>query len=377
MQVPFNRPGISAVELDYIEQAASRRQLSGNGYFSKQCHQWLESRFGVRKALLTHSGTAALEMAAMLSGVGPGDEVIMASYTFSSTANAFVLRGATPVFVDIDPATLNLDPACVSDAITGKTRVIVPMHYAGVPCDMSRLMELAAGAGLSVIEDAAQALGATDHGRALGSFGGAAALSFHETKNVISGEGGAILVTDPDWAARAEIIWEKGTNRAAFNRGEVDKYTWIDLGSSFLPSEITAAFLWAQLERSDAITAERRRCWNVYHSAFEPLEAAGRLRRPSLPTGTEHNAHIYYLLFPDAPRLDAALKHVRAAGVDAVRHYVPLHSSPAGRKYGRAAGPLPVTVDAAERLMRLPLWHGMDDRQIAHVVETVCAAASS
>ena len=377
MSVPFNRPGISEVELRYIRDAASRLKLSGNGHFTKQCQQWLKRNFGVRKVLLTHSGTAALEMGAILCDVGPGDEVIVPSFTFSSTANAFVLRGAVPVFVDIDPSTLNMSPASVSDAVTPRTKAIIPVHYAGVACDMSSIMAIAGQAGLRVIEDAAQALGSTYHGRPLGSFGDASAVSFHETKNVISGEGGALLVNDPDWAARAEIVWEKGTNRAAFSRGEVDKYTWVDVGSSFLPSEITAAFLWAQLERAVTINEDRLRRWHAYHLAFAPLEYAGKLTRPSVPEGTTHNAHIYYLLLPTSAQLDAMIPRLREAGVDAVRHYVPLHSSPAGRKYGRAAGALSVTDDVAGRLLRLPLWSGMSDDQADDVINSVMAAASA
>ena len=374
MQVPFNKPGITAIELQYIQQAASRLKLSGNGHFTKQCQHWLESRLGTRKALLTHSGTAALEMAAILCGVGPGDEVIMPSFTFSSTANAFVLRGATAVFVDIDPATLNIDPAAAAAAITSKTKAVVPVHYAGVACDMDPLMAMARSAGLAVVEDAAQALGSSYHGQPLGTFGGASALSFHETKNIIAGEGGALLINDPEWLDRAEIIWEKGTNRAAFSRGEVDKYTWVDLGSSFLPSEITAAFLFAQFERIDAINGDRLRTWNTYHAAFEPLEASGQLRRPMVPDMTEHNAHIYYLLIQNAACLDAVLPRLRSAGIDAVRHYVPLHSSPAGRKHGRTAGAMAVTDDIAERLVRLPLWSGIAPQEVEAVVAAVWAA---
>jgi dTDP-4-amino-4,6-dideoxygalactose transaminase len=371
MQVPFNKPGITARELGYIQQAAGRLKLSGNGHFTRLCHEWLESRLGVHKALLTHSGTAALEMAAILSGVGPGDEVIMPSFTFASTANAFVLRGATPVFVDVQQDTLNLDPDAVSEAITPSTKAIVPVHYAGVACDMVRLSAIAEQSNLALIEDAAQALCSSDHGRALGTIGGASALSFHETKNIIAGEGGALLITDPKWAARAEIVWEKGTNRAAFSRGEVDKYTWVDIGSSFLPGEITAAFLWGQLERADAITADRLRCWHVYHAAFAPLEQAGLLRRPVVPAETVHNGHIYFLIYPDAASCDEALAGLRARGVDAVRHYVPLHSAPAGRKFGRTHGSLDVTTDLSARLVRLPLWVGLDDAQIDRVVEAV------
>ncbi len=374
MKVPFNSPRATDAELRYITAAIESRHLSGNGPFTKRCQSWLEERVSVSRALLTQSCTAALEMAALLARVGPGDEVIMPSYTFVSTANAFVLRGATPVFIDISPETLNLDPSLLAGALTSRTRAIVPVHYAGVGCDMAAITAFAAAHGLCVIEDAAQGLGASYQGRPLGSFGSAAALSFHETKNIISGEGGALLVTEPEWQVRAEILWEKGTNRAAFHRGQVDKYTWVDVGSSFLPGEMTAAFLWAQFERAADITGDRLATWNAYHAALEPLEQRGLLRRPIVPEAASHNAHIYYLLYPGEAALDAALHQIRAAGVDAIRHYVPLHSSPAGRHYGRAAGALPVTDAVAGRLLRLPLWVGMTENTIQTVVRAVWAA---
>jgi dTDP-4-amino-4,6-dideoxygalactose transaminase len=371
MDVPFNCPRITPVELEYIQQAAARLKLSGNGHFTKQCQQWIETRIGCAKALLTHSGTGALELAALLSNVASGDEVIMPSFTFSSTANAFVLRGATPVFVDVLPSTLNIDPAAVAAAITPRTRVIVPVHYAGVACDMTELSRISTAAKVPMIEDAAQALGSSHRGRPLGSFGVAAALSFHETKNIIAGEGGAVLVNDPAWAERAEILWEKGTNRAAFFRGQIDRYTWCDIGSSFLPSEIIAAFLWGQLERAETITTDRLAIWHRYHTAFAPLEQASLLRRPVVPEGCEHNGHIYYLIYPDAASCDAALDGLRVSGIDAVRHYVPLHSAPAGLKFGRTSGSLDVTTELSMRLLRLPLWVGMSPAQIDQVITSV------
>jgi dTDP-4-amino-4,6-dideoxygalactose transaminase len=376
MRVPFNRPSIAEADIACILDAADRRRLSGGGHFTRLCHEWLERRLGVTRALLTHSGTGALEMAALLSDVGPGDEVIMPSFTFSSTANAFVLRGAVPVFADIRPDTLNLDPEAAAAAITDRTRVIVPVHYAGVACDMTALSSLAARHGLLIIEDAAQALLATHDDRPLGSVGHAAALSFHETKNIACGEGGALLLRDGDWAARAEIAWEKGTNRAAFHRGEVDKYTWCEAGSSFLPSEISAALLWSQLNRADEITAARRSIWQRYHDGFAALEARGLLQRPVVPADTGANAHIYYLLLPTADRLTAVIAAIRAGGVDAVRHYVPLHSAPAGRRFGRAAGPLSTTNSVAERLVRLPLWSALPDADVDFVIDTVTAAVT-
>jgi dTDP-4-amino-4,6-dideoxygalactose transaminase len=297
--IPFNKPYLGGKELWNIAQAHAKGQMAGDGTFTKQCQAWLEQRTGCRKALLTHSCTAALEMAAILADIQPGDEVIMPSYTFVSTANAFVLRGAAPVFVDIRPDTLNLDERRIEAAITPRTRAIVPVHYGGVGCDMDAIMTIAERHGLLVIEDAAQGIMATHGGRPLGAIGHLGALSFHETKNIISGEGGALLINDPSLAGRAEIIREKGTNRSQFFRGQVDKYTWVDIGSSYLPGEIIAAFLWAQMEEADSITARRLAIWARYHAAFEPLERAGRLRRPVIPGACKHNAHLYYLLLRD------------------------------------------------------------------------------
>ncbi|HXU85959.1 MAG TPA: dTDP-4-amino-4,6-dideoxygalactose transaminase [Verrucomicrobiae bacterium] len=371
--IPFNKPFLTGRELGYIAEAHANGHLAGNGAFSKRCCGWLEERLGSRKALLTHSCTAALEMAAILSGVGPGDEVIMPSFTFVSTANAFVLRGARPVFVDIRPDTLNLDEDLIEAAITERTRAIVPVHYAGVGCDMDAIMRIAASHDLLVIEDAAQGLLSDYREQPLGAIGHMAALSFHETKNIISGEGGALLINDERFADRAEIIWEKGTNRAQFFRGQVDKYTWVDLGSSYLPGEITAAFLWAQMEEADAITARRLAIWSRYHEAFGPLEEAGLVRRPVVPPDCRQNGHLYYLLLPDLAARTAFIDRLRERGISPVFHYVPLHTSPFGRTAGRAAGELPETVAASERLVRLPLWLGLEEH-LDRVIDEVIAA---
>lgn len=329
--------------------------LSGNGHFTKRCQDLLQRQLGGGQVLLTHSCTAALEMSVILADIGPGDEVIMPSFTFTSTANAVALRGAVPVFVDIRPDTLNLNESLIEAAITSRTRAIFVVHYAGVAADMDRIGQIAERHGLVVLEDAAQALHAAWKGRPLGTFGAFSGFSFHETKNVIAGEGGALVVNDEAAATRAEIIWEKGTNRAQFQRGEVAKYTWVDIGSSFLPSEITAAFLLAQLQAGPAITAARLAVWNRYHAALEPLERAGRLRRPIIPAECTHNGHIYHVLAPTAEAQARMLRSLSQSGVQAVTHYVPLHSSPAGVRLGRSAGPLPVTDDIYARLIRLPL----------------------
>lgn len=358
--IPFNKPYITGKELDYIADAHQRGQLSGDGFYTKRCAEWIEKNTFTKKALITHSCTAALEIAAMIADLQPGDEVIMPSYTFVSTANAFVLRGAVPVFVDIRPDTLNIDEAQIEAVITPRTRAIVPVHYAGVACEMDTIMEISERHELLVVEDAAHALMSRYKGRALGSIGHLGAYSFHETKNVISGEGGALLVNDLELVSRAEIVREKGTNRSQFFRGQVDKYTWVDIGSSYLPGEIIAAFLLAQLEEAAALTAKRIELWNAYHSLFEPLETAGRLRRPVIPLGCEHNAHMYYLLLRDLEDRTEFIEAMRQADVNCVSHYVPLHSSPAGKKYGRTISNMTVTSDTGDRLVRLPLWIGMD-----------------
>jgi dTDP-4-amino-4,6-dideoxygalactose transaminase len=372
--IPFNKPYMTGRELAYIAQAHANGHLAGNGEFSKRCCAWLEGRIGSRKALLTHSCTAALEMAAILSGVGPGDEVIMPSFTFVSTANAFVLRGATPVFVDILPDTLNIDATKIEAAITPRTRAIVPVHYAGVGCDMDAIMEIAGRHDLVVIEDAAQGLLAGYRGRPLGGIGQMAALSFHETKNIISGEGGALLINDPQFVDRAEVVWEKGTNRSQFFRGQVDKYTWVDLGSSYLPGEIIAAFLWAQMEEADAITTRRHGIWTEYHESLIDTERMGDLRRPIIPDDRTHNAHMYHLLLPDLERRTAFIDRLRAHEIQSVFHYIPLHSSPFGRSAGRSVGDMSNTDATSERLVRLPMWLGLEDRLPGVIAEVIAAA---
>jgi dTDP-4-amino-4,6-dideoxygalactose transaminase len=373
--IPFNRPFATGREFEHIEQAIENLHLSGNGPFTRRCEEWLGERTGAPRALLTSSGTAALEMATLLLGIEPGDEVVMPSFTFVSTANAVVLRGGVPVFVDVRPDTLNLDVEAAAAAVTDRTRALFPVHYAGVGCDMDAVGELARAHGLDVIEDAAQGVMAAYGDRALGAMGTLGCLSFHETKNLTSGEGGALLINQPDLIARAEVLHEKGTNRAAFFRGAIDRYTWVDVGSSFLPSEISAAFLWAQLEEADAITTRRLAVWRRYHEAFAPLEARERVRRPVVPEGCRHNAHMYYLLLPDRARRDALIARLGERGVMAVFHYVPLHSSPAGRRHGRAVGSLEHTDAASDRLLRLPLWAGMTDADVERVVAEVSAAA--
>jgi dTDP-4-amino-4,6-dideoxygalactose transaminase len=363
-------------ELYYIAESHFHGRLAGDGPFTKRCHSWLEKHTGSRKALLTHSCTAALEMAALLLDIQPGDEIIMPSYTFVSTANAFVLRGGVPVFVDIREDTLNLDERLIESAITPRTRAIVPVHYAGVACEMNEIMSIARRHNLKVVEDAAQGVMSSYKGRALGSIGDLGAFSFHETKNVISGEGGALLVNDPDMAIRAEIIREKGTDRSRFFRGEVDKYTWQEVGSSFLPGELIAAFLWAQLEEADRITSERLARWQYYHQLLEPLEAKGVLRRPVVPDGCSHNAHMYYVLLSCEIDRQKVLDEFRRNDICSVFHYVPLHSSPAGQRYGRACGDLPVTTLQAERLVRLPLWVGITEAQQEKVATVLKAAVN-
>jgi len=344
-------------ELDYITEAHANNMLAGDGPFTRRCHAWLEQTTGCSKALLTHSCTAALEMAAMLADIQPGDEVIMPSYTFVSTANAFVLRGGVPVFVDIRPDTLNIDETRIEAAITPRTKAIVPVHYAGVACEMDTIMAIAERHHLLVIEDAAQGVQANYRGRPLGSIGHLGCYSFHETKNIISGEGGALLINAPALAERAETIREKGTNRSKFFRGQVDKYSWVDLGSSYLPSEIIAAFLWAQIEEADSITARRLAIWGRYHAAFESLEQNGRVRRPVIPGGCNHNAHMYYLLLRNIDDRTQFIDAMKAKGVNCVSHYVPLHNSTYGQKVSRThGGELVVTEELADRLVRLPLW---------------------
>jgi len=373
MNIPFNKAYTTGKELEYIGQALHSRQLAGGGPFSKKCTAWLQDTVGCHKALLTHSCTAALEMTALLAGIQPGDEIIMPSFTFVSTANAFVLRGAVPVFVDIRPATLNIDETLIEASITPRTRAIVPVHYAGVGCEMDTILAIARKHDLLVIEDAAQGVLAYYKDRALGSIGDLAAYSFHETKNIVSGEGGALLVNSERFTERAEYLLEKGTNRSQFFRGEVDKYTWVDIGSSFLASELTAACLFAQLEAEEAITSQRLEVWAQYHSAFAPLEQQGLVRRPIIPAECRHNAHMYYLLLPDLEKRSTFISRLKAKDIAAVFHYVPLDSAPMGRKVARVAGKLSHTHDLSERLARLPLWVGVEDH-LDYIIETVTEA---
>lgn len=368
--IKFNQPYMTGRELWLISQAHAKGHLSGDGDFTRQCHAWLEAHTGCNKALLTHSCTGALEMAALLLDLQPGDEVIMPSFTFVSTANAFVLRGAVPVFVDIRADTLNIDETLIEAAITPRTKAICVVHYAGVGCEMDSIMQLAAKHGVAVVEDAAQGILSSYRGRPLGGIGGFGALSFHETKNVISGEGGALLINDPAHVQRAEIIREKGTNRSQFFRGQVDKYTWVDVGSSYLPGEIIAAFLAAQLEHAHEITARRLALWGRYHAWAAPLEDDGLVRRPIVPAHCVHNAHMYYLLLPSLQARSAFIDSLKEDGVGAVFHYIPLHSSPAGKRFGRTSGAMTVTDDSSDRLVRLPLWVGLEER-----IDEVFAAA--
>lgn len=361
--IPFNKIYLTGNELKYIKQSHEEGSLSGDGTYTMKCSVWLENHTYAKKALLTHSCTAALEMAALLAEIQPGDEVIMPSYTFVSTANAFVLRGGVPVFVDIRPDTLNIDEKLIESAITPRTKAIVPVHYAGVGCEMDTIMAIAKKHNLLVIEDAAQGVMSTYKGKALGAIGHMGAYSFHETKNIISGEGGALLVNDEQYTHRAEIIREKGTNRSQFYRGQVDKYTWQDMGSSYLPSEDIAAFLFAQLEKAEFITLRRLEKWNIYHAALEGLEKKGILRRPIIPKECQHNAHMYYILLESLEHRAELIKQFKKQDIHPVFHYVPLHSSPGGKKFSRAHGDFKYTDDLSDRLLRLPLWVGLAEHQ--------------
>jgi dTDP-4-amino-4,6-dideoxygalactose transaminase len=369
--IPFNQPYSTGKEIAYTAETQRNYHLSGDGPFTKRCHRWIEEHTGCAKALLTHSCTSALDMAALLLNIESGDEVIVPSYTFVSTANAFVLRGAVPVFVDIREDTLNLDERLIEDAITTRTRAIVPVHYAGVSCEMDTIAAIARRHNLRIVEDAAQGIMAGYKNRALGAIGDLGAFSFHETKNIVSGEGGSLLVRDADLAQRAEIIREKGTDRGRFFRGEVDKYTWQDIGSSFLPNEMTAAFLWAQLEEAQYITDQRIAAWRRYHEMLEPLEQRGLLRRPIVPADCQHNGHMYYILL--APEIDRqqVLDGLKRNKIGAVFHYVPLHSSPAGMRYGRTHGDLALTTSLSQRLVRLPMWAGLSESQQQRVSEVL------
>ncbi|MEM7562215.1 MAG: dTDP-4-amino-4,6-dideoxygalactose transaminase [Pseudomonadota bacterium] len=375
--IPYNKPFMTGLELDYIDQAHSLGRLAGDGEFTKFCHAWLEQQTGCEKALLTHSCTAALEMSAILLNIGDGDEVIMPSYTFVSTANAFVLRGAVPVFIDIRPDTLNIDEALIEDAITERTKAICVVHYAGVGCEMDTIMEIADRHGLFVIEDAAQAIMSKYKGKALGSFGQLATLSFHETKNLISGEGGALLVNDASLIENAEMVREKGTDRSRFFRGQVDKYTWRVPGSSYLPGELIAAFLRGQLENAGDIQTKRISIWNRYREMLEPYTAKFNLKIPTIPSDCEHNAHIFYVILDHKFDRDEVLSFIRESGCGGVFHYVPLHSSPAGKTFAKTSGTMTHTDDIPLRLIRLPLWIGISRSQQQHVVNCLIEAMSA
>lgn len=363
--INFNVPPFAGEEMDYVRKAIESHKICGDGKFTQKCSKWLEERFHAGKVLLTTSGTAALNMAALLCEFEPGDEVILPSYTFSSTANAFAIYGAKLVFVDIRPDTMNIDETKIEPAITDKTRAIVVMHYAGVACEMDTIMDIARRNHLFVIEDAAQGVMSTYKGKALGTIGDFGCYSFHETKNYSMGEGGAIVINRPDYVERAEIIREKGTNRAKFFRGQVDKYTWVDIGDSFLPSELNAAYLWAQLLRADEINSDRMATWNAYYEAFWSLADAGMVELPAVPDGCVHNAHMFYIKCKDFSERSVFLSYLKSNHVCAVFHYVPLHSAPAGLKYGRFVGEDRYTTVESDRLVRLPMYYGMvsEDRQ--------------
>lgn len=372
-KLPFNQPDVGRAELDYLTESLLSLKISGDGPFTRRCHEALRAIYGAA-TLLVHSGTAALEMAALLIDLRQGDEVIMPSYTFTSTANAVVLRGAVPVFVDMKLDTLNIDERRIEAAITERTKAILPIHYAGVAADMTAINEIAARHGLFVIEDAAQGFGATYRQQPLGSIGDIGCLSFHETKNITAGEGGAIIIRNPELAQRAEYLREKGTNRAAFFRDEVVKYEWIDIGSSYLPSDLVAAVLLAQIERADAINARRLEIWQRYHAKLFPLSNAG-LTLPSIPTSAQHNAHIFHIRLPDRPKQQEMLRYLRERGIHATTHYVPLHSTPAGLRFGRASGDLSNTDLVASTLVRLPLYSGLTDDQVEYVASITLQAA--
>jgi dTDP-4-amino-4,6-dideoxygalactose transaminase len=371
--IPFNRPALVGMEHHYIDLALASGKLSGNGMFAQRCASLLEQWLGAKRSLITPSCTAALEMAGLLVGLEPGAEIIVPDFAFVSCANAFALHRATPVFVDIDPRTLNISPDAIAAAVSDRTRAIVVVHYAGIACHMDDIMEIADRHKLIVIEDAAHALGSSYRKRPLGGIGDIATLSFHETKNIQCGEGGALVLHDQALIERAEVIQEKGTDRGRFFRGEVDKYTWRDIGSSYLLSEVGSAFLWAQLEKADAITSERRAVWNHYYEALEKLEADGLLRRPIVPPECMHNGHLFYVLLASADLRDAALQRMKEAGVHAVFHYLPLHLTPGGRRFGVPGGPIWVSIDVSERLLRLPLWCGIGMENADRVIEVLAS----
>ena len=369
--IGFNAAPFTGKEFDYIRQAIEAEHICGDGMFTKKCNGWIEERTGTAKALLTTSCTHATEMAALLLNIQPGDEVIMPSYTFVSTANAFVLRGAVPVFVDIRPDTMNLDENLIEEAITEKTRAIVPVHYAGVACEMDKIMELAGKYRLAVVEDAAQGVCSFYKGKALGTMGDYGCFSFHETKNFSMGEGGALLIRDSKHVEDAEILREKGTNRSKFFRGQVDKYTWVNQGSSYLPSDMNAAYLWAQLELADQITADRMKSWNAYNEQLKPLKDQGRIELPSVPEDCVHNAHMFYLKAKDLEERTKLIAYLKEAEIQTVFHYVPLHTGEAGKKLGRFSGVDCYTTKESERILRLPMYYGLRDEQVSYIAERI------
>ena len=369
--IPFNVPPCVGNEFEYVKQAIESHKICGDGQFTKQCHAWMENRFQAQKVLLTTSGTSALDMALLLCDLQPGDEVILPSYTFSSTATAPVLAGAKLVFVDIRPDTMNIDEKKIEQAITDKTKVIIAMHYAGVACEMDTIMTIVRKYNLKVVEDAAQGVMSTYKGKYLGTIGDFGCYSFHETKNYSMGEGGAILINNPEYIERAEILREKGTNRAKFFRGQVDKYTWVDFGDSYLPSELNAAYLWAQLEKADEINEDRLKTWNLYYETLKTLEEEGKVELPVIPEGCVHNAHMFYIKVKDLEERTALLSYLKENGVLAVFHYIPLHSAPAGLKYGRFYGDDQYTTKESERLLRLPMYYGLDKEDLMTIVNAV------
>ncbi|MBE6015185.1 MAG: dTDP-4-amino-4,6-dideoxygalactose transaminase [Lachnospiraceae bacterium] len=369
--IGFNVPPFVGTELDYIKEAIESGKICGDGAFTKKCNAWIEEKTGTTKALLTTSCTHATEMAALLCDIKPGDEVIMPSYTFVSTADAFVLRGAKAVFVDIRPDTMNIDENFIEDAITDKTKAIVPVHYAGVSCEMDKIMEIAKRHNLYVVEDAAQGVMSTYKGKALGTIGDFGCYSFHETKNYSMGEGGALLIKDEANVEKAEIIREKGTNRSKFFRGQIDKYTWVDAGSSYLPSELNAAYLYAQLEKADEINNHRMACWNRYYECLKPLADKGCIELPTVPEGCVHNAHMFYIKAKDLSERTELIKYLKSNGVETVFHYIPLHTSPAGQRLGRFAGEDKYTTKESERLARLPMYYKLTLSEVEQAAQTV------
>lgn len=369
--IPFNVPAVTGKELEYIRQAIDSKKLSGDNQFTKQCHTWFTDNLHCRHNLLTTSGTSALDMAAILINIQPGDEVIMPSFTFTSTANAFVLRGATIVFIDVRPDTMNMNEQLIEAAITNHTKAIVPVHYGGVACDMDTIMDIAQRHKLFVIEDAAQALMANYNGKPLGTIGHIGCFSFHETKNYNCGEGGAVVLNDESLLERAEIIREKGTNRAKFFRGQVDKYTWVDIGSSYLPSELNAAFLLAQLESADEINSNRLATWQAYYDGLLPLHDAKKIVLPTIPEGCDHNAHMFYIKTKDIHERTALIEHLKQADILSVFHYVPLHSAPAGQQYGRFEGEDVYTTADSERLLRLPMYYQLNRNDVEKVIHEI------